>query len=159
MESIGKLINPSNRFVLRPILVAHKMVGLLLIGILMGCTEADILPVSAPPATKVTSHDLVGPDNRFDDAIVTAELCINATIHDVTLQDCVLEAPQMFLEADAGRQSTREYSRLVDFAQQNIGTPPASLPVTVQGRYHRTFLEGEAIHTIYIQRVLKLQGH
>jgi hypothetical protein len=159
MESIDKLIDQLTNFVLRPKHVIHKALAVLLLGGLTGCVTADSLRASAPAKTvEVDSHDLVGSENRFDDTVVTIDLCINATMHDITLQDCIVGAPQIFLESDAGRQSAHEYSRLLDFAFANMGMPPESLPVTVQGRYRRTFSKGAAIHTIYIQRLMKLQN-
>ena len=159
MESIVKLIAPSTKYVLRQYNVIRKALFVLLLGELTGCAEAAELRTSAPAEiTKVASHDLVESENRFDGKMVTVRLCINATLHDVTLQDCTVGAPQIFLDADTGRQSNREYSRLLDFAFANMGTLPESLPVTVQGKYRRTSPKGEAIHTIYIQRLIKLEN-
>lgn len=158
MQSIVKPIDPSTNFVLLPKHVIHKALFVLLLGGLIGCAEAAAPRTSAPAETiEVASHDLVASENRFDGKVVNVRLCINATLHDITLQDCTVGAPQIFLEADAGEQSDREYSRLLDFAFANMGTLPESLPVTVQGKYRRTFPNGEAIHTIYIQRLVKLQ--
>lgn len=158
MELTVKLIAQSTKCVLRPKNVTPKVLFLLLLGGLTGCGEAAELRTSAPAeTTKVASRDLVGSENKFDGKVVTVRLCINATLHDITLQDCSVGAPQIFLEADAGQQSDREYSRLLDFAFANMGTLPESLPVTVQGRYRRTFPKGEAIHIISIQRVIKLK--
>lgn len=135
-----------------------KVLFFSLLGGVTGCGEAAKQRTSSPAKTiEVAPRDLVGSENKFDGKVVTVRLCINATLHDITLQDCSVGAPQIFLEADAGQQPDREYSRLLDFAFANMGTLPESLPVTVQGRYRRTFPKGEAIHTISIQRLIELK--
>lgn len=125
---------------------------------LLSCANTEALPTQANVVVAPVSWlDLLEADNRFEGVSVIADLCINATIHDVTLEDCMVESPQFFLEADTGPHSNKEYMRLVDFGQKHIGTPSDSLPVRIQGKYKRTSTDRGPIHTIYIQDVLKLR--
>lgn len=149
---MNRLIDPSIKFARR---LATAIRNCSLWPVLVICVSLTACMSEIRADTRMQAIDVLQLFSRpeyYDGFPVRVHVCVNVTLHDVTLLACGDRNPQINIERGEVRGAERAYTRLIEYAHVHMGREPRELPVVIEGVYHSERVEDGYRHTVYVSR-------
>lgn len=128
----------------------YALILQLALGVMLVACGSEFNRTRAAHVQRVDMPMLVSESGRYNGVPIKIDLCVNVTIHGITLLQCGTTRPQIDFETGPADGSREAYTRLVKFAHANLGRKPEDLAITIEGIYRRSGATIPAKHTIYI---------